>query len=133
MTEGTGTPPTVERPSAPTPGALCAQHPGVLAHAVCKRCGNYMCSVCSKGGTASQCVDCRQRTGSSTFPFTRDRVELGALIEFVWERWKLKWQSLTIVAVAFMGVLYGVSIVGSMFMMVPMIMGAAKAGASADP
>src|SRR5690349_6052410 len=123
MTEGTGTPPdpSAQRPSAPQPGALCAQHPGVLAHAVCKRCGNYMCSVCSQNGTASQCVDCRQRTGSSTFPFSRDRFELGALIDFAWERWKLKWQSLTIVSVAFMGVLYGVSIVGSMLLMFPVM------------
>lgn len=42
-------------------GALCAAHPGVPAHAVCSRCGNYACLPCTHSSAQrSLCTACFQ-------------------------------------------------------------------------
>jgi hypothetical protein len=108
--------PAVTPASAPVPGALCAKHPSLAAYAVCSRCGNYMCPQCSDQGRSTQCEDCRARTGggSATFPFTRDNYTVEKLIEHSWRVWKDNWQTLTIAAIVFLGITYGVAFVFGM-------------------
>ncbi|MFT3709744.1 MAG: hypothetical protein QM817_19115 [Archangium sp.] len=78
-------------------GAQCAIHPASPAPAVCSRCGNFMCVVCSENGASTQCPACRQLT-STTFP-----LEATAGFDQIWgyavERFKEEWVMLSVVVI----------------------------------
>jgi hypothetical protein len=94
-------------------GARCALHPEVVAHAICARCGNFMCSGCSLDGSADACSACRERTGSSRFPFTSDDYSIDGLLTYSWARFKEEWAVLTLSMLVFFAVIYGVAIAGT--------------------
>jgi hypothetical protein len=96
-------------------GARCAEHPELPAHAVCARCGNFMCATCSLQGRSSVCAACRGRVGgAASFPFSRERYTIGGLIEYAWQRFKLHWLTLSLCALVFLAVIYGIAFVGAL-------------------
>jgi len=96
-----------------TAGARCAEHPELPAHAVCARCGNFMCTTCSLHGQSSHCNSCRGRAGATSFPFSRERFSIGDLIGYAWERFKLHWLMLSLCTLVFVAVVYGIAFVGA--------------------
>ena len=96
-----------------TEGARCAEHPELPAHAVCARCGNFMCATCSLQGQSSHCTSCRGRTGATSFQFSRERFSIGDLIGYAWERFKLHWLMLSLCSLVFLAVVYGIAFVGA--------------------
>jgi hypothetical protein len=83
-------------------GARCAIHSEVAAQLICDRCGNFMCSECSLGGTRSICPNCAALAGSGTFPFTRDNWEFGKLWDFTWTAFKREWLMLSVAVLVFL-------------------------------
>jgi hypothetical protein len=77
-------------------GARCAIHADVAATLICDRCGNFMCSECSLGGTRSICPTCAALVGTGTFPFTRDNWEFGKVWDFAWSAFKREWLMLSV-------------------------------------
>jgi len=93
-------------------GARCAVHPDLVAHAVCARCGNYMCATCSEQGSSKFCADCRARPDASDFPFSRDHYSLEGLIDFTLKRWKAHWLTLSLAVLILLGTIYAIAIAG---------------------
>jgi hypothetical protein len=87
-------------------GARCAVHPDLAAHAVCARCGNYMCATCSEQGSSKLCTDCRARPDTTDFPFSRNHYSLEGLIDYTLKRWKAHWLTLSVAALIFLGIIY---------------------------
>jgi hypothetical protein len=77
-------------------GARCAIHADVAATLICDRCGNFMCSECSLGGTRSICPTCAALVGTGAFPFTRDNWEFGKVWDFAWSAFKREWLMLSV-------------------------------------
>ncbi|HEX4621104.1 MAG TPA: B-box zinc finger protein, partial [Myxococcaceae bacterium] len=77
-------------------GARCAIHGDVAATLICDRCGNFMCSECSLGGTRSICPSCAALVGTGAFPFTRDNWEFGKVWDFAWSAFKREWLMLSV-------------------------------------
>ena len=102
-----------EKQRALLEGARCAEHPELPAHAVCARCGNFMCATCSQQGRAEHCTQCRGRSGASSFPFSRDRFSLEDLIRYSWDRFKVQWLLLSLSSLVFLAVIYGIAFAGS--------------------
>lgn len=103
-------PPAAIGGGAAIAGARCAVHPDQLAHAVCARCGNYMCATCSEQGSSKLCADCRTRPDASDFPFARDHYSLEGLIDFSIKRWKAHWLTLSLAMLIFVGVVYALAL-----------------------
>lgn len=85
------------------PGAMCAEHPDAAATAVCARCGNFMCLACSDGGRRT-CRACRERAGVLDFAITRDRFEVGAVLNVSWEAFRVAWVPLTLASLLLLAV-----------------------------
>lgn len=92
----------------PPADARCAVHAGVEATAVCRRCGNYMCPACSRDGSSPQCDACRAR-GGTEFPFSRERWSFSELVEYCWKRFKVEWLMLSVTALIFIALIYGIA------------------------
>ncbi len=75
--------PTLKDPGGtPANGPACAKHPTRTAAEVCKRCGNFMCALCTLPGPGGNfCPDCVALAGiggaGSTIPWESERVTLG--------------------------------------------------------
>jgi hypothetical protein len=106
-------------------GARCAAHPELVAYAVCKRCGDFMCGNCSEGGRAPQCRNCRERTGGSSFPFSRDSYSFDGLLSYSFERFKAQWLNLCLSSLVLLVIVYGVSFAGGVA--AAMLVGASSA------
>lgn len=98
----------------PPAGALCAVHAETEALAVCSRCGNYMCAVCSQSGRSGQCNACIERAGGSGFPFSRDRWQFSAVLDYCWARFKAEWLTLSLAALIFLVIIYAIATVGAL-------------------
>jgi hypothetical protein len=96
----------------PPVGARCAVHAETEALAVCVRCGNYMCAACSQSGRSGQCNACVERAGGTRFPFSRDRWRFSAVVEYCWTRFKAEWLTLSLGALIFLALIYGLAMVG---------------------
>jgi hypothetical protein len=92
----------------PPADARCAVHADAEAFAVCRRCGNYMCRACSRDGTSPQCDSCRAR-GAAEFPFSRERWSFSDLISYCGKRFEAEWLTLSLTALIFLALLYGIS------------------------
>lgn len=59
-------------PRAPT-SAMCAVHEGAQSHAVCGRCGNFVCPLCldDTGPLPDLCAECREREGGGQIAWER--------------------------------------------------------------
>ncbi|NBD09855.1 hypothetical protein [Corallococcus silvisoli] len=84
-------------------GASCALHPEQGASGTCARCGNFMCDVCSQGGTSPRCPACRERF-SAAFPLTRETWSIGGLFAVCWPLFKREWGMLSLGALISIGV-----------------------------
>jgi hypothetical protein len=116
-----GNAPTPERaadgpaqPALPA-GARCGRHPDVEAHATCKRCGNFMCRMCSREGTSPTCVTCLER-GAASFPFTRDGYTLDGLLSYSIDRFKEHWVTLCVATLIFFAITFGAYFVSNVLM-----------------
>jgi hypothetical protein len=96
----------------PPAGARCAVHAETEALAVCTRCGNYMCAACSQSGRSGQCNACVERAGGTRFPFSRDRWRFSGVVEYCWTRFKAEWLTLSLAALIFLALIYGLAMVG---------------------
>ena len=54
--------------------AMCAVHEGAQSHAVCGRCGNFVCPLCldDTGPLPDRCAECREREGGGQIAWERD-------------------------------------------------------------
>ncbi|MEW5738606.1 MAG: hypothetical protein AB1938_06745 [Myxococcota bacterium] len=86
-------------------GAKCAIHADRAASLVCGRCGNFMCAECSEGGAQTQCPKCRDLTGASAFPFSRDRYDFGSIWNLCWSSFQREWLMLCVCSVIFFGMI----------------------------
>jgi hypothetical protein len=94
--------------------ARCALHPEQRAAGACERCGNFMCSTCSEGGTQNWCPTCRERTGHGTFPLRRDTWSFSALWDYCFESFKREWLMLSLAALVVMAITGGAQFVSSL-------------------
>lgn len=94
-------------------GASCALHPELGASGTCARCGNFMCDVCSQGGTSPRCPACRERFGAP-FPLTRETWSIGGLFAVCWPLFKREWGMLSLGALITVGVSMGAQLLINM-------------------
>lgn len=99
------------QPALPA-GARCGRHPDSEAHATCKRCGNFMCRMCSREGSSPTCVTCLER-GAARFPLTRDGYTLDGLLSYSIDRFKEHWVTLCVATLIFFGVTFGMYFVSN--------------------
>jgi hypothetical protein len=91
-------------------GAHCAIHADQPAARTCTRCGNFMCSTCTQGGTQTLCPACQQRMGMGEgFPLTRDSWTFSALWDYCFEIFKREWLMLSVGVLIFLGMVMIVS------------------------
>jgi hypothetical protein len=95
----------------PHDAAQCPAHPGISARAVCARCGNFVCDLCTEQGRHAECLACRERRGPG-FRFSRDAWTISGLASYSWATFKRDWVPLVL----------GVFILG----VVSMLLGAAQ-------
>jgi hypothetical protein len=91
-------------PGTSAAGGRCANHPDRESVSTCARCGNFMCTTCSAGGSEPFCPSCRQRTGMGAFPFHRDDFSFDRLWNFTFEAWKKQWVMLSVAILALGGI-----------------------------
>jgi hypothetical protein len=84
-----------QTPGGVSGGARCALHFGQPFTSVCKRCGTYMCQVCTEGGKFPVCPGCRARTGHGSFVLRRESLRWGELLRFSWGVYLKNWLVLT--------------------------------------
>ncbi|CAM3240524.1 hypothetical protein G4177_19265 [Corallococcus sp. ZKHCc1 1396] len=87
-------------------GPSCALHPEQVAAGTCTRCGNFMCDMCSEGGSSPRCPTCRARAGT-TFPLNRDTWTVNALWEVCWKAFQREWAMLSLAVLISFGVSLG--------------------------
>ncbi len=96
-------------------GALCAIHPERTARVTCRRCGNFMCDECSVGGSESLCPRCLQLHGGGQFPFDRNSVTFGELINYAMKVWGQEWVMLSIGVLIVVMIGFAASFVSNIF------------------
>ncbi len=103
------------------PAAPCPLHPEQGAQSICARCGNFMCGVCTEGGTYDACPTCRQLTGDVPgFIWTRGSYSLDGILSFVWDRFKKEWVMLSLAALIYFVVVFGAGLIGNVLQAVGM-------------
>ncbi len=101
------------------PAAPCPLHAQEGAQSICTRCGNFMCGVCTGGGTWEACPNCRQLTGDIPgFVWTRQNHDLGGILSFVWGRFQREWVMLSLAALIYGVVVFAAGLVNNVLQLV---------------
>jgi hypothetical protein len=95
-----------QAPGSVAQGARCALHYGQPFTTICRRCGTYMCRLCSEDGKFEFCPACRARTGVGPFPLRRVDLRWAELLRFAFAAYRRRWLVLAAAAlVAFVGMM----------------------------
>jgi hypothetical protein len=92
-------------------GAQCALHAGIIASAVCARCGNFMCASCAVGGLEAQCPTCRSLHVGG-FPFDAN-ADMSALLGHVWAGFQREFPMILVATILFFAFAAGGGIAGN--------------------
>ncbi len=93
-------------------GAQCVLHPDQSAERTCTRCGNFMCSTCSEGGSQQLCPTCLQRLGlEQSFPLHRDNWSFSALWDYCFAIFQREWLMLSVAVLIFFGLAFVVQLI----------------------
>jgi hypothetical protein len=93
--------------------AYCAQHRQSPALINCRRCGNFMCAVCSEDGREKTCPACRALNSDvGTFPYDRERGTFSDVFSYVYQALQRDWVMLAVGVLLLLAVLFGVTLVG---------------------
>jgi hypothetical protein len=96
-------------------GALCAIHPDRTARVTCRRCGNFMCDECSLGGSETLCPRCQQLQGAGAFPFDRNNVTFGELLNHAMRLFGQEWVMLSVAVLVVLMIGFAASFVSNIF------------------
>jgi hypothetical protein len=94
--------------SAPV-GALCALHLGVAATTTCRRCGNFMCSVCAEAGRQPLCPSCQQ-LADGEFPLSGES-DFSSMWGHCVEAWRREIAMLSVAVVIFFALTVGAGVI----------------------